>query len=362
MPQSCNFQAYYIDVWGNKELLHRDKMMEVIAVMPVRKRKRPPIMPSSRDESKTYATVYVENVYADLPGIEKGEVKYIRLLEQLFWFNSGRTRYVFQGSFTTSGGTGQGATRIIGTVPVHDDGSAAFEVPSDMPVYFQALDKDFRGIQRMRTHVEFAPGEVRGCVGCHETRANTAMTRPKGEALSKPAVRPTPPPWGANTFIGYETHIQPVFDKKCAGCHSKAKAKGGIILTKDKGKKGYMQGYRSLFGIKPGEEMPRSFRKDINPTFDAMARKVAFFLNQTHGEVTKPKQFGSPQAPVATKLVTDLKHRKLLTNDEMQLIMAWLDVRAPYRNSYSKDKWSNVVEIKPFDPFGEKREHTLPKK
>ncbi len=358
MPQSCNFQAYYIDVWGNKELLHRDKMMEAVAVMPVRKRTKPPIMPDYRDDSKTYATVYVENVYADLPGIKRGEVKYIRLLEQLSWINEGRGPALFQGSFTTSGGTGQGATRIIGIVPVHDDGSAAFQVPSQMPVYFQALDKDFRGIQRMRTHVEFAPGEIRGCVGCHETRANTAMTRPKGKALSKPAVRPTPPPWGDSTFISYQKMIQPLFEKKCVSCHGKTNPKGGIVLTAEKDKKGYMQSYRSLFGIKPGEKIPRSIRKSINPTFDAMAHKVAFFLGETLGEVTKPKQFGSPQAPVATKLVSDPKHRKLLTDDEMRLIMAWLDVRAPYHDAYYKGR-NNLVTVEPFPPFGKKREHTV---
>ncbi len=228
-----------------------------------------------------------------------------------------------------------------------------------MAVYFQALDKDFRGIQRMRTHVEFMRGEFRGCIGCHETREYTVKLRNKGMALDKKPVMPDPPPWGANSYISYQDMIQPVFEKKCVKCHSGAKPKGGIDLTAKKDKKGYMESYRSLFGVPKGKPIPRSFRKSLNPTWDAMTKKVAFFLNETKGEVTKPYQFGSPQAPVATKLVKDPEHRKLLTDDEMRLIMAWLDVRAPYTDSYYRGK--QTLKITPPDPFGDSREWKVTK-
>ncbi len=366
MPRSCNYAVYYIDVWGNKELLHRDKLMEAVAVMPVRPRKKPPVIPNSRRPETPYATCYVENVYNDLPGVETGEVKYLRILEQLFWISSGKESPVlFQGSFTTSGGTGQGATRIIGTVPVEADGSASFQVPSDMPVCFQALDKDFRAIQRMRTHVEFAPGEIRGCIGCHETRGDVVRTRPKGTALNKAPIRPTPPPWGHSTFIGFEEHIQPVFEKKCVSCHSGNVPKGKLLLTAKRDKQGYMQSYRSLFGLKPGQSFPTNKTKKNDrpdgPTWEIMTGKVAHFLGETLGEVTRPYQFGSPQAPLGRKLASDPEHRKILSNEEMQLLMAWLDVRAPYKNTYHQKQGRKYVtiEVKPCEPFAQSREHEL---
>ncbi len=360
MPQSCNFWLYYVDVWGNKELIHRDKLMETVCAIPLRRRHQPIVLPDMTDRSKTYATCYVENVYNDLPGVEKGQVKHLRILEQLFWYPARGGPILFDDSFRRSGGTGQGATRIIGTVPVEPDGSAHFEVPADMPVYFMALDKDYRGIQRMRTHVEFAPGENRSCIGCHETKNLSVPTARMGAALTKAPVRPTPPPWGHSTYISYQDMIQPVFEAKCVTCHGPKDPKGGLMLTATKDKAGYMQSYRSLFGMKPGESFPKNVRRvKDNPTWDAMNTKVAFFLNETAGEVTQPMQFGSPQAPLAKKLLGDPKHYKLLTREEMQLIMAWLDVRAPYFDSYYQRKITNEVIVRPPDPFGKSREHEI---
>jgi hypothetical protein len=293
--------------------------------------------------------------------VEKGEVKYIRILDQLFWFPHQRGGAVlFDDSFRRSGGTGQGATRIIGTVPVEPDGSAHFKVPAGIDLYFQALDKDFRGIQRMRTHVEFGRGEKRSCVGCHETRGDMAQALRMGQALEKPAAQPREPFWGDSTFISYREMVQPVFEKKCVKCHGADNPKGGIDLTATKGERGYMQSYRSLFGLGQGQPIPKSWyraKPRDQETWDVMNEKVAFFLNETRGEITRPKQFGSPVAPLGKKLAEDPKHRKLLTDDEMELIMTWLDIRAPYWDSYYQRK--HHVTINPYDPWGDSREHEI---
>ena len=60
--------------------------------------------------------------------------------------------------------------RVLGDVPVEADGSAQFRVPVDTAVYFQLLDENHMELRRMRSFISFQPGEVRGCVGCHETR------------------------------------------------------------------------------------------------------------------------------------------------------------------------------------------------
>jgi hypothetical protein len=358
MPISCDFQACYIDVWGNKELLHRDKLMEAMSIMPVRPRFKPPVIADLRDPSKTYATCYVENVYNDLPGIEKGQVKWIRILEQMFWLDGCE----YTGTFRRPGGTGQGAVRVIGIVPVLEDGSASFEVPSDAPLYFQALDENYRGLQRMRTHVEFAPGEVRGCIGCHETRGEGVTVRPKGLALAGKPVRPIEPHWGATSFINYEEMIQPVFEAKCVKCHNEKEPKGKLNLTSKKGPRGYMESYRSLWGLEPGQKWPKSRYRGTpdNPRWKAMHDKVVFILHETNGEITQPLQFGAPLSPLGKKLAEDPKHRKLLTDDEMRLLMAWLDVRAPYFSHYtSRGRGKPRVMLEPFEPFGKDREHKI---
>ena len=50
--------------------------------------------------------------------------------------------------------------KILGTVPVEDDGSAYFEVPSEKFVYFQLLDEEGKMIQSMRSGTYVQPGEL----------------------------------------------------------------------------------------------------------------------------------------------------------------------------------------------------------
>jgi hypothetical protein len=363
-PSACNGGGYYIDVWGNQELLRRDPVMEVTFLRPLIKRNKPVIIPDSRDPKKVFATCLVDNVYKDLPGVKAGEVKYLRILEQMFWLNGA----VSEGPYSYSGGTGEGLTRVIGTVPVESDGSAVFEVPSGAPIYFQALDKNYMGIQRMRTHVTLAPGEFRGCVGCHETRSETVSPRVQATAYKKSPVRPTPPAWGDSTFINYETMIQPIFEAKCVKCHSGSNPKGKLLLTADKGQGKLMQSFRSLFGFGTKGTIPvnapRAAPRDISniAMWNPMVKSVTAFLDETKGEVTQPKQFGSPKAPLAIKLAGDPKHRELVTEAEMQLLMTWLDVRTPYIDTYvARHGSTNIVRLKPFAPFGEVREHILVK-
>ena len=63
--------------------------------------------------------------------------------------------------------------RILGTVPVEEDGSAFFEVPALRSLFFVALDENDLSVKRMQSFVTVQPGETTGCVGCHEQRTET---------------------------------------------------------------------------------------------------------------------------------------------------------------------------------------------
>jgi hypothetical protein len=41
--------------------------------------------------------------------------------------------------------------RVLGTVPIDDSGSVAFEAPAGVPLQFQALDQDGLAVMTMRT-------------------------------------------------------------------------------------------------------------------------------------------------------------------------------------------------------------------
>ncbi len=73
--------------------------------------------------------------------------------------------------------------RVLGTVPVEEDGSACFDVPACRPVFFVALDENDMSVQRMHSFVSVMPGETTSCVGCHEARSQSPAS-PSGTALA----------------------------------------------------------------------------------------------------------------------------------------------------------------------------------
>jgi len=378
-PCSTNYAGYYVDVWGNKELLRRDQLMSVVCLTPVRSRQRPPVLPDVTDPTSHEAKLFVADVYADLPGIERGAAKFIRVCQMLHWqrkpgqpglqyhpFANGRESYGY--------GTG-GPVRVIGTVPVADDGSAAFTVPSDMDLYFHLLDENHMSLRHMRTHVEFAPGEVRSCIGCHETKGS--VVHPTQNTITAVPQRPIPPPWGDQTLLSFDKHIQPIFDQHCVSCHQGDQAKAGLVLSAQRDAVGHLQSYRSLFGIAPGAVSPYvgygpdgSWVKGggeapEHPWWQLMFDHILIRDDSSAGGVSAPKAYGSHRMPLMRKLVDDPTHRKLLNPVELQTLATWVDIQVPYYDSFVAAHGSGSpqrfqrVQVEPCPPFGATREHRL---
>ena len=96
-----------------------------------------------------------------------------------------------------------------------------------------ALDAQGRAIQRMRTFTHLMPGEVQGCVGCHEHRNQTPGTSLGARTRGGLPRDLRPPEWGTGGF-DYSRIVQPVLDKYCVSCHDAVDAPHGIDLTGDK--------------------------------------------------------------------------------------------------------------------------------
>lgn len=74
---------------------------------------------------------------------------------------------------------------IIGYVPVQPDGSAFFEVPANLPLAFSLLDIDGKRVgQRHQNWLQFGPGEVKTCNGCHTQNSELPHGRLSAEAAS----------------------------------------------------------------------------------------------------------------------------------------------------------------------------------
>lgn len=81
--------------------------------------------------------------------------------------------------------TNQLMREIIGYTQIQPDGSALFTVPANVPLAFSILDSDGQRIsERHQNWLQFAPGEVRSCNGCHTQSSTAAHGRFDAEATS----------------------------------------------------------------------------------------------------------------------------------------------------------------------------------
>jgi len=324
---SNGFALYLIDRYGNKELLARDLLLSCSFPIPLRKRPRPPLPPDGTDGDEKLATCYVTDVYQGMPGVPRGTIKAIRVSQHVGWpfdAKTGQKAYLPGDAYQKQFGFWSWSpVRVIGAVPVEADGSAHFQVPADTALYFQALDERQMEVRRMRSMVSLARGEVRGCVGCHESRPRTPPVGALAPlALLRPPSAPAPPPWGARRLLGYEWLVQPVLDRHCVRCHGAREPKGGLDLSATRAPDGFCQSFRTMFGALPGS---------------AKGRVLVSCSDRFSGaEVTQPKQFGSHRSPLIQVLLADELHRRevKLGESEWLSLVAWVDANAPYYDTF----------------------------
>ncbi|MBT4822263.1 MAG: hypothetical protein HON70_41530, partial [Lentisphaerae bacterium] len=334
---AANFAIYLIDVFGNKELVHRDPIFSAAFPMPVRTRPRPPVIPDNAIEPNARPTCVVADVYSDLPGIDRGEARFLRISQRVGWPLDGETgakRWIPGNAWTRRFGYWSWApARVIGTVPVETDGSAHFHVPAGVALYFQLLDKDQMELRRMRSHIAFQEGETRGCNGCHESQLRAPpRTARVPAALLRPASVPSPPPWGADRLLGYEWLIQPIFERNCVRCHGPNASAAGLDLSNTRAEGGFMQSFRSLFGQRP---LPPDGSTGKSPmTRASVLVSVADRLSGS--AVSAPKAFGSHRSRLIEVLQSDEKHAKrvTLTDSEWLALVTWIDANAPYHDTF----------------------------
>lgn len=310
---------YLIDTMGEETLLHVEDP-GCYDPMPLRPRPRPPVIPERIDLAQNEGFFYVADVYrgAGMDQIERGAVKWLRVVEspeKRFWTGP-----------SWQGGTGTQAPgmawndfnnkRILGTVPVADDGSASFAVPADCFVYFQLLDAEGRMVQSMRSGAMVRPGETVGCAGCHEDRRTSAAGYQVPVAQgSRPAALQ---PWyGSPRLFSYTAEVQPVFDKHCASCHDYGKEAGEKLnLAGDLGlvfNTSYVElrskNYVQVVGAGPAEvQMPK--------TWGSHASRLTAYLLEGHGDPEIDRQIH-------------------LDREAIDRVLTWIDINAPYYPDYA---------------------------
>jgi len=205
---------YLVDVFDNLLLLREEPGYALLEPIPFRPTPKPPVIVDRVDLRRTDATVFMVDVYAGdgLQGVPRGTIKQLRLFTYHYAYHGlgGQPNRVgLDGPWDVK--------RIIGTVPVYEDGSAQFRVPANTPISVQPLDAEGKAVQLMRSWFTARPGEVVSCVGCHEppnaappTSHVIAATRPPSDIK----------PWyGPTRGFSFKREVQPVLDRYCVSCH-----------------------------------------------------------------------------------------------------------------------------------------------
>ncbi|MBN2311816.1 MAG: SUMF1/EgtB/PvdO family nonheme iron enzyme [Candidatus Hydrogenedentes bacterium] len=212
---------YLVDVFDNMLLLHESPGYALLEPLPFRPTPVPPATPDRVHLDRDDATVYLADVYFGngLEGVPRGTVKALRVFEYHYTYPQmgGHMHVGFEGPWDVH--------RILGTVPVFDDGSAMFKVPANTPIAVQPLDADGRALQLMRSWFTAMPGEVLSCVGCHERQNAGPPSRQTIAARRQPSE--IAPWYGPTRGFSFKREVQPVLDEYCVGCHGGQAASGG---------------------------------------------------------------------------------------------------------------------------------------
>ncbi len=164
---------YLVDVFDNLTPILTDAKYDYFEPLPVTPRTTPQVMPDRTDRARDDAVIVLHDIYQGpgLEGVPRGTIKKLRIAAYHFGFPgmAGPDKVGRAGPWEVM--------RILGTVPVYEDGSAKFRVPANTPITLQALDAEGKAVQLMRSWYTAMPGETASCVGCHETPRDTPIVR-----------------------------------------------------------------------------------------------------------------------------------------------------------------------------------------
>ena len=295
---------------------------------PIRSRVRPPVRSAPWADSadaSSMATLYLQDIYNGLePHVQRGEVKQIAVVQEVtraLITSPGihRPLYDFQRMLVSCGAT-YVPKQVLGYADVAEDGSACFHVPPMQPLYFIALDAQGRAVQRMRSFTHLMPGEVQGCIGCHESRHDGPRPLLPG-ALAREPQELVPPEWGIRGFC-YATLVQPVLDQHCVGCHHPHEPHR-LDLSGDR-TDCFNVSYEMLADLGQG----RTGSPYVNwiPTYNGHEWNI---------QEIRPKQWGSHPSKLADLVLAghpdqDGKPRVRLSESERRRILMWIDLNVPY--------------------------------
>ena len=296
---------YLVDVFDNMILLREEPGMALMEPLPLKKTPTPPAIADRVQEGVDDAVVYIQDIYEGpgLKGVPRGAVKSLKVFHYEYAYRNtgGHWAIGIEGPWD--------ARRLLGTVPVLEDGSAVFKVPANIPLSLLPLDAEGKSLQMMRSWFTAMPGEVVSCVGCHENLNGVVPTRQTMASRRKPEALT---PWfGATRGFSFSREVQPVLDRYCVGCH-------------DGGEKA--QGRPDL-SAKDGKGFPNSYLQ-LHPYVRRNGPEGDYHL-------LTPLEF-HPDTSELVQMLTKGHHNVRLDDESWDRLITWIDMNCPAYGSWSE--------------------------
>ena len=307
---------YLVDKFDNVTCLHKMEGEGYISPIAVRKTVTPPAIPDRVKLDDKQATVFIQDIYEGegLKGSPRGTVKSLRLHAYEYAYVQTQSDHNWHGIQS-----GWDIKRMLGTVPVEEDGSVIFKIPANTPVSIQPLDKDGVAVQWMRSWLTGQPGEIVSCVGCHEDQNQIVI--PKRVIASQKAPHALTPPEGGTRSFTFDLEVQPILDRACIACHN-GEGKAFDLRGGKKDGKGYGTSYLNL-----------------HP-----------YVHRQGGEGDMVVLYPYEYHPNTSELVRLLKkghYNVQLTDAEWRKIYNWIDYNAPDKGYFN----ANVLKSFPYQGY-----------
>ncbi len=306
---------YLYDAFGNLTLLYRDPEISSMNPIPIRPRRRPPALTHLVDwAGPQEGRFLLQDVYQGLGGMKRGSVKSLRIIAVPPKVQPQMNQPVLGVSREDPG------KFVLGTVPVEGDGSAYFRVPSGMPVFFQALDRDGRAVQTMRSLTYVQPNQTLSCIGCHESRCSSPPLAhlPKAARAQPSRLRPGP---SGSWPLRFDELVGPVIQQHCVSCHrpdgDDPKA-SQFDLTPGKA-------YDSLIEYADGDLRKLALEKDRSIVGDCPARKSKLLDLLTQEKGHEGVRLGA---------------------EDLERLITWMDTYAQRKGSFSENQEEQLRELK----------------
>ncbi len=332
---------YLVDVFDNMLLLKEVEDYALLEPIPIRKIKKPPVIPDKVDLSRKDAIVYLENIYEGpgLKGIPHGAVKKLRLFTYHFAYHK------IAGINHRVGSDGPWEPkRVLGTVPIEEDGSAMFRVPANTPISIQPLDADGKALQLMRSWMTAMPGEIVSCVGCHQKQNAGPPARMTIASRKVPAE--IQPWYGPVRGFSFSREVQPVLDKYCASCHNGKQGEHGPELPDLRAEQGK---YIALKNNDPKPIVIENTTKDklvgkyggiFDPSYVELRRYVRVGGFESDIRLLNPREFHTNTSPLF-QMLTKGHHGVKLDSQAWDRLITWVDLNAPCHGT-----WRDIVGLK----------------